>query len=256
MPEIDVIDEARGAWMRLVLNQPRGNLLSLAMVRALQQTLADLDGRRGVKWVTVEGAGEEFSYGAKIQEHLPEEMRVVLPAMHAMLRQWLTLGAPTAALVHGRCLGGGFELALACDDIIATADASFGLPEIALASFPPAGAALLPMRVGASRAARAMVTGAVQPATCWHDAGLVSVVAPQKSLHDAAAEWFDRHLSPRSAVALSHAARASRLTMVAQALPALDAAEQLYLESLLTTDDAREGIQAFIDKRRPTWKDR
>lgn len=252
---IDVIEEAGGAWIRVVLNEPRGNLLSFAMVRALQVALTRIEGRSGLKWVTLEGAGSEFSYGARIQEHLPDQMRLVLPATHALVRQCLALPAPTAALVHGRCLGGGFELALACDDIIATTDASFALPEIALAAFPPAGAALLPVKVGASRGSRAVVTGATQSAAYWHDAGLVSLVAAHKSLHEAAAEWFARHLGPRSAVALSHAARASRLTVVAQALPALEAAERLYLDSLLATDDAREGIQAFIDKRRPTWKD-
>lgn len=255
MAMVTLIEEARGAWVRLVMNEPRGNLLSLAMVRALQDALAGVETRGGLKWLTIEGAGSEFSYGAKIQEHLPTEMRIVLPAAHGLLRQLLTFPAPTAALVQGRCLGGGFELALACDDIIAASDASFGLPEIALAAFPPAGAALLPLKVGASRASRAIVTGATQAAAYWHDAGLMSLVAPEKSLHDVAAEWFERHLRPRSAAALSHAVRASRLTLLAQALPALDTAERLYLESLLSTDDAREGIQAFIDKRRPTWKD-
>lgn len=252
---IDLVEEAGGAWIRIVLNQPRGNLLSHDMIRALQETLDDVDGRRGLKWVTVEGAGDEFSYGARIQEHLPEPMRIVLPAAHALLRQWLAVPAPTAALVRGRCLGGAFELALACDDIIAAADASFGLPEIALAAFPPAGAALLPLRVGASRAARAIITGATQPAAYWHEAGLVSMVPPGRSLHEAAAEWFDRHLRPHSATALAHAVRAARLVLTSQALPALETAERLYLDSLLGTDDAREGVQAFIDKRRPTWKD-
>jgi cyclohexa-1,5-dienecarbonyl-CoA hydratase len=255
MSPVSVVDEHHGAWLRIVMDHPRGNLLSLAMVRALQEALVRIQERRGVKWVTVEGAGGEFSYGAKIQEHMADEMRVVLPATHEMLRQWLACEAPTAALVSGRCLGGGFELALACDDIIATTEASFGLPEIRLGVFPPAAAALLPPRVGASRAARAMFTGAVQPAGYWHEAGLVSLVSSQKSLHEAAEEWFERHLELHSAAALSHCARAARLTLMSQVLPALDAAERLYLQNLLSTDDAREGIQAFIDKRRPVWKD-
>ena len=98
----------------------------------------------------------------------------------------LAFPAPTAALVEGRCLGGGFELALCCDDIMAAADATFGLPEIKLAAFPPAAAALLPLRVGASRATRAIITGQTQEAEYWHDAGLVSMVAPQRSLLEAA----------------------------------------------------------------------
>ena len=149
-------------------------------------------------------------------------MQTVLPATHRIIKQLLAFPAPTAALVEGRCLGGGFELALACDDIIATESATFGLPEIRLAAFPPAAAALLPLRVGASRATRAIVTGQTQDAQYWHDAGLVSMVAPQSSLLEAAAAWFDAHLAPHSAVALSHAVAAARLTLRAQAEPALD----------------------------------
>lgn len=238
------------------MDQPPGNLLSLAMVRELRDALSEIDGRTGVKWVTVEGAADEFSYGAKIQEHLPDEMRVVLPETHRMLRQWLACAAPTAALVSGRCLGGGFELALACDDILATVDASFGLPEVRLAAFPPAAAAFLPARVGASRASRAIVSGAIQQASYWHDAGLVSVVMSENGLYDAAREWFVRHLAAHSATALSHGARAARLMLMSHALPVLESAERLYLESLLDTEDVREGIQAFIDKRPPTWKNR
>ncbi|MFN2445763.1 MAG: enoyl-CoA hydratase/isomerase family protein [Vicinamibacterales bacterium] len=256
MSPVAVLSEHHGSWLRLVMDQPPGNLLSVAMVRALREALRDIAGRPAVKWVTIEGAGDEFSYGAKIQEHLPDEMRVVLPETHEMLRQWLACAAPTAALVRGRCLGGGFELALACDDILATADASFGLPEVKLSAFPPAAAAFLPARVGATRASRAIVSGAIQPASYWHDAGLVSVMAPPNDLADAAAEWFVRHLAPHSAAALSHAARAARLMLIAHALPVIEAAERLYLDSLLNTEDAREGVEAFIDKRPPTWKNR
>lgn len=133
-----------GAWQRLQLHAPPGNLLSLDLIRALGKALHDLESTPGIKWLTIEGAGEEFSFGAKIQEHEPGLMATVLPA-------------PTAALVTGRCLGGGVELALACDDILATDAATFGLPEIRLAAFPPVAAALLPLRVGASRATRAVV---------------------------------------------------------------------------------------------------
>lgn len=180
-------------------------------------------------------------------------MAEVLPATHATFRRLLAFAGPTAALVTGRCLGGGFELALCCDDIIATDTATFGLPEIRLAAMPPAAAALLPLRVGASRASRAIVMGATQSPAYWHDAGLVSLVAPQADLLDVAGEWFDQHLAARSAVALAHAAVASRLTLRAAAEPALEAAERQYLEGLLRSDDAVEGIEAWLEKREPRW---
>jgi cyclohexa-1,5-dienecarbonyl-CoA hydratase len=247
--------ERDGAWRRIVMNAPRGNLLSLDMVGELRSAISRVNREPRLRWLTIEGAGADFSFGAKIQEHLPDDMRAVLPETHALVRQLLAFPAPTAALVDGRCLGGGFELALACDDVIATESAVFGLPEIRLAAFPPAAAALLPLRVGASRATRAIVTGQLLEAAYWHDAGLVSLVAAQATLLEAAGSWFDAHLAPSSAVALSHAALAARATLSAQALPALDLAEARYLREVLTTADAEEGVRAWMEKRTPQWKD-
>lgn len=251
---IEVISTRSGAWRRIVLGGGRGNLLSLELVRELGRALDSLDSERGIKWLTIEGSGQEFSYGARIQEHTPELMTTVLPETHRIIKRLLVFPACTAALVEGRCLGGGFELALGCDDIIATDTATFGLPEIRIAAFPPAAAALLPLRVGASRAARAIVTGQTQTAHYWHDAGLLSMVASQSSLLEAAASWFDTHLAPHSAIALSHAVGASRLTLRAQAEPALDRAERDYLDGLLKTEDAVEGVKAWLDKRSPNWR--
>ncbi len=237
------------------MNAPTGNLLSLDMVSALRDAISQLNRERALKWLTIEGADAEFSFGAKIQEHLPDQMLSVLPETHALIRQLLAFPAPTAALVDGRCLGGGFELALACDDVIATESAIFGLPEIRLAAFPPVAAALLPLRVGASRASRAIVTGQMLEAAYWHDSGLVSLVARQSTLLEAAGAWFDAHLSPSSAIALSHAAMAARATLSTQALPALDLAESRYLREVLRTADAEEGVRAWMQKRPPVWKD-
>jgi len=252
---VDVVTSRAGAWRRIVLGGGRGNLLSLDLIRALGEAIHALESERGIKWLTIEGAGGEFSYGARIQEHTPEMMATVLPETHRIIKRLLAFPAATASLVEGRCLGGGFELALACDDIIATENATFGLPEIRLAAFAPAAAAILPLRVGASRATRAIVTGQIQGAQYWHDAGLLSMVAPQASLLDAAAAWFDAQLSPHSAVAMSHAVAAARLTLRAQAEPALEAAERDYLGGLLKTADATEGVNAWLEKRSPNWKD-
>ncbi|HYE86018.1 MAG TPA: enoyl-CoA hydratase/isomerase family protein [Vicinamibacterales bacterium] len=251
---VEVISSRGGAWRRLVLGGGRGNLLSLDLVRACGEMLHQLESEPGIKWLTIEGAGGEFSYGARVHEHTPERMPTVLPEAQRLIKRLLAFPAPTAALVEGRCLGGGFELALSCDDILATDSAEFGFPEIRLAGFPPAGAALLPLRVGASRATRAIVTGQIQNARYWHDAGLLSMVAPQSSLIEAAAQWFDTQLAPHSAVGLAHATAAARLTLRAQAEPALDRAERDYLSGVLKTRDAVEGVTAFLEKRPPRWE--
>jgi cyclohexa-1,5-dienecarbonyl-CoA hydratase len=251
---VETVSSRDGAWRRIVLDAPPGNLLSLELVRQLGKRIHELESQPGIKWLTIEGDHGDFSFGAKIQEHTPEMMPVVLPETHRVFKRLLAFPAPTAALVEGRCLGGGFELALCCDDIIATEDATFGLPEIRLAAFPPAAAALLPLRVGASRATRAIVTGQTRAASYWHEAGLLSMVGSHASLEDAAGMWFDAHLAPHSAVALSHAVAAARLTLRGPAEAALDAAERDYLGGLIKTPDAVEGVNAWLEKREPRWR--
>jgi len=253
---VERVDERGGRWIRLVLSAPRGNLLSLALVRELGVALAGAATVPGLRWLTVEGAGGEFSFGADLKEHRPEPMRSVLPATHALLRQWLAVPVPTAALVEGRCLGGGFELALCCDDILADAEATFGCPEVNVGAFPPIGALLLPLRVGASRASRAVVTGDHQTASYWHQAGLVSIVPPGRDVRASAGEWFDRRLADKSAVALSHATRATRALLRAQVEPLIHALEAQYLNELLGTHDAEEGVNAWLEKRPARWQDR
>lgn len=249
------IDERKGRWVRLVLNRPRGNLLALDMVRALRDALAGVS-VTSLRWLTIEGAGGEFSWGADLREHRPQPMRTVLPATHALLRDLLAVPVPTAALVEGRCLGGGFELALCCDDILAASDAAFGCPEVKVGAFAPIAALLLPLRVGASRASRAIITGDRQSADYWHQAGLVSLVPPGLDLRQSAGEWFDSRLAGSSAVALAHASRATRAWVRAQAEPLIDALERQYLGELLASHDAVEGVEAFLQKRTPRWQDR
>jgi cyclohexa-1,5-dienecarbonyl-CoA hydratase len=210
---------------------------------------------RTSKLIALEGRGPDFSFGASIPEHAPGEIERVLPDMHKLVFDLLDAPAPTAAIVRGQCLGGGFELALACDFIFAAEDAVLGLPEVKLGVFPPAGAALLPARVGAARAARAVLTGETRPAAEWHAAGLVALVAPAARLANEIERWFNTHLKPRSAAALRHAALAARFALREQVARTLPALEQLYLSRLMRTADAAEGVAAFMEKRAPRWRD-
>ncbi len=250
------IPEASGAWVRLVLNAPPANVLSMEMVSDLGEALAQIGAEQGIKLVTIEGAGEHFSYGASVPEHLPPAVKDMLPAFHGLIRALLDVPAPTAAIVRGRCLGGGFEVALACDLIFAADNAKFGVPEVTLGVFPPAAAALLPARIGTARSARAVITGEVLPAPWWSEAGLLTQVSPADRLEADVRDWFTRHAAPRSAVALSHASRALREGLRATALPALAAVEQQYLKALIFTHDGLEGCKAFVEKRAPQWQDR
>src|SRR4051812_345849 len=155
------IAEAPGR-LRLILDAPHGNAITDAMVATLRDALKHaFEGRAArpsasLKLVTVEGAGADFSFGASLDEHTPARLPDVLPRFHALIVELLRVPTVTAAVVHGRCLGGGFELALACDLIFAAADAVMGLPEIAVGAFPPVGSILLPLKAGAARASAAI----------------------------------------------------------------------------------------------------
>jgi cyclohexa-1,5-dienecarbonyl-CoA hydratase len=179
----------------------------------------------------------------------------VLPAMHRLIERLLDAPAVTAAVVRGRCLGGGFELALACDLIFASENASFGLPEIALGVFPPAAAALLPFRAGGARASRTILTGESRSAADWYQTGLIELVVPAASLMEAVDRWFATHLAARSAMSLRVAAAASRLSQKKYLQATLPELERLYLDRLMRTDDAAEGVAAFLEKRAPRWRD-
>jgi cyclohexa-1,5-dienecarbonyl-CoA hydratase len=246
-------DQSRVAF---TLFHPKGNIVTAEMVGALRSGLEAVSTNHRLKLITIEGAGQNFSFGASIPEHTPDVIGTVLPDMHALVYDLLDAPAVTAAIVRGRCLGGGFELALACDFILAADDAVFGLPEIGIGVFPPAGSALLPARVGAARATATAITGEPRGAAEWERAGLVHVLGRADSLGAAVDAWFDRHLAPRSAAALRHAAAAVRLGLVAHVRDVLPQLERLYLDELMRTQDAVEGIAAFMAKRPPSWTDR
>jgi cyclohexa-1,5-dienecarbonyl-CoA hydratase len=246
-------DQSRAA---LRIFHPKGNIITADIVETLRHALESAAQNPHLKLVTLEGEGADFSFGASIPEHAPDQIDRVLPMMHALVEELLELPAITAAIVKGRCLGGGFELALSCDLIFAADDAVFGLPEISLGVFPPVAAVLLPARVGYARATRAVVTGQRLSAREWATAGLVELTAPAAQLDSRVDAWFTEHLAPKSASALRHAAAAVRAGLLAHLRDTLPGLERLYLEDLMRTADAIEGVTAFIEKRMPRWCDR
>jgi cyclohexa-1,5-dienecarbonyl-CoA hydratase len=245
-------DQSRAAF---TIRHPPGNIVTADIIDALRTGLDSIASNPRLKLITLEGEGSDFSFGASIPEHAADQIGKVLPMMHRLIEDLLEAPAVTAAIVRGRCLGGGFELALACDLIFAADNAQLGLPEVKLGVFPPAAAALLPARVGMARATRAIVTGETRSAAEWQKVGLVELVAGPDYLETAVERWFLEHLAPNSAVALRYAAVAVRLGLLAHVRAVLPKLERLYLDDLMRTADAVEGIAAFIERRPPKWKD-
>lgn len=245
--------ECDGLVARVFLTAPKANVLDRAMVEELDAIFAELHGERELRAVVIEGEGPHFSFGASVEEHLPEQIADALARLGSLLRRVAAVPAPTIAALRGQCLGGGFELALACDILIAEESAQLGAPEIKLGVFPPAATALLPIRIGAAGASAMILTGESWSGTRAMQQGLVTRVAPEGTLNAVVNAYINEFFLPRSANALRHATFVVRRA-IAQALrddlPKLD---RIYLEELMSEPDAVEGIRAFVEHRSPNW---
>jgi cyclohexa-1,5-dienecarbonyl-CoA hydratase len=239
---------------RVVLAAPKANIVDQAMMAELALAFDRLAARRDLKAIVVTGEGPNFSFGASVQEHVPEQISGTLARLHALLRRIAEAPAPTIAAVRGQCLGGGLELVLACDLILAEETAQLGCPEIQLGVFPPAASALLPVRIGAGPAASLVLSGASVSGAAAAAVGLVARTAGAGQLETVLAEWLTADFLPRSASALRYAARAVRRPLVRALEQDLPVLERLYLQDLMSDPDAAEGIQAFLDKRTPRWR--
>jgi len=246
--------EKDGALLRLRLSRPKANIIDAAMIAALRAALSEhLPGPR-LRAVLLTAEGPHFSFGASVEEHLPGSCAAMLRDLHALILQLVGSPVPVLVSVRGQCLGGGLELAAAGHRIFAAAGASLGQPEIKLAVFAPAASCLLPERIGPSRAEDLLFSGRSIGAEEAHRIGLVDAVADDPGA--AALAYFEEHLAPKSASSLRFAVRAARIGLVERVRRKIADVERLYLEELMATHDAVEGLTAFIAKRPPSWKDR
>jgi cyclohexa-1,5-dienecarbonyl-CoA hydratase len=243
--------ERDGALLRLRLDRPKANLVDAAMIAALHAALTQYRRHVMLRGVLIDAEGPHFSFGASVEEHLPDRCAAMLESLHALLLEMLEFPVPVLVAVHGQCLGGGLELALACGRIFAAPGAQFGQPEIKLGVFAPAASALLPYRVSQPAAEDLLLTGRSVAAPEAAAMGLVQAVAEDPAA--AALAWFDQHLQGKSAAALACALVAARGTMQHQVRERLRELERLYLDWLMRTHDANEGLSAFLEKRQPAW---
>jgi cyclohexa-1,5-dienecarbonyl-CoA hydratase len=241
-----------GAVLRLALAAPKANILDGAMIAALTRAFRDAASDPDLKCVVVEGEGPHFSFGASVPEHLPGSVEAMLPRFHDLFRAMFASGVYTIAAVRGQCLGGGMELAAACNRVIAAPGAKFGQPEIRLGVFAPVASVLLAERTGRPRAEDLCVTGRIVDAAEALRIGLADEIAEDPA--GAALAWVREHLLPGSAAALRHALRAVRTPLLRRFDDDLRRAEAIYLDELMATADAEEGLRAFLEKREPKWR--
>lgn len=245
---------AEGAVWRVRLATPRANILDEAKVGELRRLLASARSENDVKAILLEGEGEHFSFGASVEEHLPGRVESMIRAFHGLVRELVAGDVVWLAAVRGQCLGGALELVSVCHRVFATPEARLGQPEIALAVFPPVASVVLAERVGRGAAEGLCLSGESVSGREAARIGLVDELAEDPP--EAALAWARRCLLPRSAAALRLAVRAVRAPLARRIDEDLRTVERLYLEELMATRDAVEGLEAFLEKRPPSWEDR
>lgn len=243
-----------GALLRLRLARPKANIVDAAMIAALHAALDAHRASAGLRGVLLDAEGPHFSFGASVEEHLADRCAQMLASLHALLIAMAEFPVPILVAVRGQCLGGGLEVALAAGPIFATPEAQLGQPELKLGVFAPAASCLLGWRINAADAEDLLWSGRSIDGTAAKAIGLVHTLAADPEA--AALAYFDEHLAPKSAAALACAVAAVRAPRNRELRQRLAEVERLYLDTLMTTHDANEGLAAFLARRQPAWEHR
>ena len=246
--------EKDGRLLRLRLDRPKANIVDAAMIAALQVALRQHLTSPALRAVLLDAEGPHFSFGASVEEHLPDSCAAMLRQLHGLVLQILDCPVPFLVAIKGQCLGGGLEVAAAAHLLFASPLASLGQPEIKLAVFAPAASCLLPERMGQARAEDLLFSGRSISGEEAHRMGLVNELAEDPE--QAALAYFEEHLGGRSASSLRLAVRAARVGVNERIRLKLAEVERLYLNDLMATHDAVEGLTAFLGKRPAVWEDR
>jgi cyclohexa-1,5-dienecarbonyl-CoA hydratase len=246
--------EHDGALLRLRLNRPKANIVDAQMIAALHGALVAYCGNNRLRGVLLDAEGPHFSFGASVEEHLPAQCAQMLASLHALVLAMIEFPVPILVAVRGQCLGGGLEVALAGGLIFAAPDAQFGQPEMKLGVFAPAASCLLPYRINQPAAEDLLFSGRSIGADEARAIGLVHTVFDDPVT--AALAYFEQHLAGKSAAALACAVTAARAPMIRDVRQRLAEVEKLYLDRLMQTRDANEGLTAFLAKRKPQWEHR
>ena len=237
----------------IVLNNPPLNILTRDVMRQLREDLAKLRDEGSLRVLILRSEGKHFSAGADVGEHLPPEYEAMIPEFIETIGAIDSFPLPVVAAVRGRCLGGGFELIQPADFVVAGENAQLGQPEIMLGVLPPAACALLPEICGPSVAAEIVLTGDAIDALQAMEYGIVWKVVADDQVEAAALELANR-MARHSAVALRNAKKALREGSAPARASALHKAGRIYVDELMKTRDAVEGLKAFTEKRKVEWK--
>jgi cyclohexa-1,5-dienecarbonyl-CoA hydratase len=239
----------------IVLNRPPLNIIDLDMLQELHAAWTEVEELQA-QVAVISGAGDRaFSTGVHIADHMPGKVEIMIENLDHLVRRIRKSECITIAAIHGYTLGGGAELAMMCDLVIAADDTQFGQPEISLGCYPPIAAAHLPQAIGFHKASEMILLGEPITATEAERIGLVNRVVPRGNLNETVDTYADKILA-KSSVVLALAKSALREGAGHDFERALDRSQELYLRGLVKTEDMIEGMKAFLEKREPSWKNK
>lgn len=237
---------------RIQLRNPPLNVIDIPMMEELAQALAEIEARSDISVIVLSGEGKAFSAGVDVAAHTPDKVEAMLLKFHAVVRALVASKKVTIAAVHEHCLGGGAELAMVCDVAYTAVSAQWGFPEIKLGCYPPVACTALAALVGQKRAAELILTGRTISGTQAAEMGLANRAVPDDELA-AAVDHTVQELLRLSPAALAVTKKAVYAWDAMHFDKGLARAEKIYLEELMKTVDAQEGIRAFMERREPKW---
>jgi cyclohexa-1,5-dienecarbonyl-CoA hydratase len=238
--------------VRIALHNPPLNVIDIRMMEELTLALVQTEARQDVSVIVLRGVGKAFSAGVDVAAHTPEKIEEMLSKFHAVIRSLVATKRVTIASVHGHCLGGGAELAMVCDMAFTTESAQWGFPEVKLGCYPPVACTALAALVGQKRAAELILTGRTIDGREAAEMGLANRAVAECDLDKVVEECVER-LSKLSPAALAVAKKASYAWDSMHFDKGLARAERIYFDDLMKTEDVREGVRAFMEKREPKW---
>jgi cyclohexa-1,5-dienecarbonyl-CoA hydratase len=252
----NILFEIKADRAILSINRPPVNILNIAAMEEMNDAISSLKDKTDVKVLVITSSGEKaFSAGVDVSDHTGDRVEHMLQVFHDIFRNLLALDLVTVAACKGLTLGGGCEVAIFCDLILAADNLKIGQPEIKLAVIPPIALLILPRLVGQKRAADLLLTGKIIGAQEAEKIGLVNKVVPIESFEGELDE-FIRPFAELSLVGIKYSKKGISLGIEKNFLQGLEQIEKIYLDELMSSQDAHEGLQAFMDKRAPSWKNK
>ena len=241
---------------KIILNDPKANIIDSIMLGEIMSVMKDASNEKHCKLIILQGGGNHFSFGVSVEEHTPDLAAGMLNQFHEFFIELSNISIPVCSMVSGFCLGGGLEFAAFANFVFADETAKMGQPEVVLSVFPTAAAVMLPQKIGQTYADDIILTGRTVGAKEAKSMGLVNeVYADKQAMEEGVNAWIKEHILPKSASALRLVNKVARWRFHQRLRDDLHQFTAIYLNETMKTFDGNEGLNSFLEKRKPVWKD-